>query len=97
DGRANSYSGIQHMNGRRVFCIEPVERGGCAHAGNGMPAHKYVECCQAPQQVWLPRRVDPVPDADQSAILDLNVELLTSDDRRQLRGGGESAGLLEDC
>ena len=58
---------------------------------NGALPHKDVECGQAAQQIWLLGCVDPMPNSDEAAVLDLNVKLLTGHDRQQLRGGSEPA------
>lgn len=59
--------------------------------------HEHIESRQAAQQVRLLCRVDPVPNANEAAVFHLDVELLAGHDREQLRGGGEPAGLLENC
>ena len=41
--------------------------------------------------------VDPIPNANEATVLDLNVELLASHDCQQLCGCGETASLVQQC
>jgi len=77
-------SRIQHVDACGVLHVEPVQLSRGAHARHGPTTHENVERRQAPQQVWLRRGVNAVPPANQTAVADLDVELLTS---QQPQGG----------
>lgn len=97
DRGPHPYSGIEHMDSDGVFRVESIQRGSGAQTRDGVSPHEHIESRQAAQQVRLLCRVDPVPDANEAAVFHLDVELLAGHDREQLRGGGEPAGLLENC
>ncbi len=59
-----------------------------------MPAHKDIQCSQAPEKIWLCGAVNPMPHADKPTPSDLNVELLTGHDCQQLCGCRVSAGFV---
>jgi hypothetical protein len=81
DRGTHTHARIQYVNGGSVLCVKPVQDGGCAHANDGVSLHEDVECSQAAQQIWLLGRVDAMPHAQEFALLDLHVELLTTHDR----------------
>lgn len=81
-----------------VFSVSnPYNAAAVPRHATACPPHEHIESRQAAQQVRLLCRVDPVPNANEAAVFHLDVELLAGHDREQLRGGGEPAGLLENC
>ncbi|MDT5222335.1 MAG: hypothetical protein QOF15_4440 [Mycobacterium sp.] len=96
DRGTHSHAGIEHVNSAGVFGVEPIQRGSRAQTWDSLLPHESVECFQAAQQIWCLCRVYPVPDTDESTILDLDIKLLTSHHRKQLPSSGEPAGPLEE-
>jgi hypothetical protein len=96
DRGTHSHARIEYVNGAGVFGVEPIQRGSRAQTWDSLLPHESVECFQAAQQIWCLCRVYPVPDTDESTILDLDIKLLTSHHRKQLPSSGEPAGPLEE-
>ncbi|WP_041299365.1 hypothetical protein [Mycobacterium ulcerans] len=95
DRGAHPDAGVQYVDGGAALGVEPVQSGCRTHARHDRPAHEYVECGQAAQQIRFLGRVDAMPYPHQAAVSDPNIELLAGHDRQQLRGRGEPAGFLQ--
>lgn len=79
-GGPHPHTRIKHVDGSRVLRVEPVQGGSCAHAWHSLLSHEDVKGRQSAQEILVLGRVNPIPDALESAIFDLDIELLPSHD-----------------
>lgn len=84
------------MNCSGVLSIEAIERGRGAHRRNHRSTHGYVQGGQPPNEVGHRSGVHAVPNPDQAAFPNLNIELLAGHDRQELCCGGDATAVLEE-
>jgi hypothetical protein len=94
DGGPHPHARVKHMNGASVFEIETVQRGSRAHAWNSMLFHEEIKRGQPADEVWLGSAVHAPPYADETAVSNLNIQLLTRHDCQQLSSCGETTKLF---
>jgi hypothetical protein len=82
------------MNGEGVLEIEVVQRSSRAHAGDRTLPHEQIKRRQPADEVLLRSGIYASPQANQTAVPNLNIQLLTCHDRQQLCGCGESTNLF---
>jgi hypothetical protein len=94
NGGPHSDARVKHMNGAGVFEIETVQRGSRAHARNSTLFHEEIKRGQSADEIWLGSAVHAPPHADETAVSNLNIQLLTRHDCQQLSSCGETTKLF---